>query len=232
MTNQIVTKENDFLSVIQKLALSQDIDASKIEKFLDMQERVMAKNAEIAFHQAMSRLQPKLPFIYKSKTADKSKYARYEDIEKQVRPLYTAEGFSIFYTSRKEEAVTTYIGTLSHQDGYSIKAEMVLPADKSGSKNDIQSMGSSMSYAKRYLLCMLLNIVTTEEDDDGQSAYQFIDTERAAEIDARIRALKTAGVMERFLKHMKVSGIQEIRVKDYLKAINAIESMEKIEAKK
>ena len=34
----------------------------------------------------------------------------------------------------------------------------------------MQAIGSSVSYGKRYALCMLLNIATGGEDDDGQKA--------------------------------------------------------------
>ncbi len=44
---------------------------------------------------------------------------------------------------------------------------MPLPLDTSGSKNNIQGMGSSLTYGKRYLVTAMLNIVTEGEDKDG-----------------------------------------------------------------
>ena len=40
--------------------------------------------------------------------------------------------------------------------------------DKSGNKNDVQALGSTISYGKRYVGLTLLSIATEDEDDDGQ----------------------------------------------------------------
>lgn len=164
------TQQNNMIAMLERVATNPDVDVSKLEKMLEMQERIMAKQAEIDFNQAMSRLQPKIPQIKKDARAHNSDYARYETIEKAVRPLYTAEGFSVSFNSKSDGGETTYYGTLSHASGHSRTAEITLPDDKGGSKNGLQARASSSSYAKRYLLCMLMNIVTTDEDDDAQSA--------------------------------------------------------------
>ena len=103
MTDLPAQKEEtgNFLAVIEKAAMNPDIDVDKMSKLLDMQERIMNKNAEIAFNQAMTRLQPKMPYIpKKAKIMNKtggvqSFYAKYEEIDRLVRPLYTGEGFSV-----------------------------------------------------------------------------------------------------------------------------------------
>jgi hypothetical protein len=41
---------------------------------------------------------------------------------------------------------------------------------KTGSKNDIQALASTVSYGKRYVTKDLLCIVTRKEDDDGERA--------------------------------------------------------------
>jgi hypothetical protein len=46
---------------------------------------------------------------------------------------------------------------------------MTLPLDTSGSKNNVQAVGSSTSYGKRYTATLLLNIRTKGEDDDGHA---------------------------------------------------------------
>ena len=46
---------------------------------------------------------------------------------------------------------------------------MPLPPDVGPGRNALQAMGSTLSYAKRYLAEMLFNIVRENEDDDGQA---------------------------------------------------------------
>jgi hypothetical protein len=48
---------------------------------------------------------------------------------------------------------------------------MTLPADIGKGRNDVQAVGSSTTYGKRYVMSALLNITTGEtRDDDGQSS--------------------------------------------------------------
>lgn len=228
IAKQTNTLDNSFMAVIERAASNPDVDIAKMQQLLDMQERILTKQGEISFNQAMARLQPQMPVIKRGKKADKSYYARYEDIDPVIRPLYTAEGFSLSFTSKREGDVVTYYGTLHHVDGHKVTAEIDLPADKSGSKNDIQAKASTMTYAKRYLLTMLLNVVTADEDDDGhKGGTKTIETAKAAELDNRIRKLKDAKeYLPKFLSYMKVGAILEIPQRDLQKAETALKAKE------
>lgn len=220
--NDIVKSEPmNFLAVIERAALNPEIDVLKMEKLLEMQVRVMEKQAELSFNQAMARL--RLPIIRHDSEINhgagkmKVSYATYESIHKIVSPLYQAEGFSVSFDSRKNaDGTTTYSGTLAHSEGHSKTAEMILPADTSGAKNNVQAIGSTISYAKRYLLSMLLNLVTTGEDDDAASASEFIELDEAAEIDMELRDL--GANIPKFLEYMKAKDVQSILQKDLQKA--------------
>ena len=59
---------------------------------------------------------------------------------------------------------------LSHREGHSEETTLTLDADKSGSKNAVQAVGSSISYGQRYAAVALLNITTRGMDDDGENA--------------------------------------------------------------
>lgn len=177
MKNELVetpqAEQSNMLAIIERAATDVAVDVVKMQALLDVQERIMVKQAEIEFNEAMARLE--LPEIKKLGKTHNSKYAKYEHIDREIRPLYTAEGFSMSFNSKLNDNVETYYGTLSHVGGHSRTAEMALPPDTSGSKNAIQAKGSTISYAKRYLLCMLLNIITVDEDDDGSSAFPITD---------------------------------------------------------
>lgn len=217
------------LTMIATAASNPNVDVDKMQALLDMQMKMMDRQGEIEFSQAMARLN--FPVIH-HKAAIKhggkliSTYARYEDIDAIIRPIYSAQGFSVSFNSRKNENGTiTYTGRLSHAGGFSQTAEMDLPADSSGAKNAIQALGSTISYAKRYLVSMLLNITTTGDDDDGEGATETVDTEQAATIDTLIRASKTD--RPKFLHYMGVADVRDIRAADYAKAINALNAKQK-----
>jgi hypothetical protein len=181
-SNSSSTAITNVLSAIERAATNPDVDIAKMQQLLDIQERVMAKQAEMSFNAAMGRLQQHLPtikhdakLVHRNKATGKdeviSTYARYETIDRQIRKLYTKEGFSLSFSSRRnQDGSTTYLAKLSHADGHSQMAEMVLPADAGGAKNAIQAIASTVSYAKRYLVAMHFNLVTEGEDDDGKEA--------------------------------------------------------------
>lgn len=174
-TVEPINQSNNVLAVISRAATDKDVDISKMERLLDMQERVMAKEAEMAFYADMSDLQDAMPTIKKEGAIKvggevRSRYARFEDILGQTKGLLKDYGFSVSFKSNFVEGQLEITGTLSHRQGHHESTTMRLPFDGSGSKNNVQAIGSSVSYGKRYVYCMLLNVNITEDDDDGVSA--------------------------------------------------------------
>ncbi|WP_375622766.1 MULTISPECIES: ERF family protein [unclassified Bartonella] len=54
----------------------------------------------------------------------------------------------------------------------------IFPFDATGSKNNIQAVGSTLTYARRYLLGMLLNVARKEDDTDGNTFLSGISPEK------------------------------------------------------
>ncbi|HWR52945.1 MAG TPA: ERF family protein [Bryobacteraceae bacterium] len=203
-----------FLAVIAAAARDPQVDVGKMQQLLEMRERMIAKEAEREFVAALSRLQPKLPRITKQGTISvpgkdgrqghKTPFAKYEDITKEVRPLLAEEGFSVSYSFDG----STCRCTLSHRDGHSkVASTPPLPMDKTGSKNDVQAVGSMMSYAKRYALCNVLDIVTVDQDDDAHLAGT-ITNEQALQIRDMI---SECGLnKERVTKLLAIAGVTTV----------------------
>jgi len=225
------------LAVIERAAMNPDVDVAKMQALLEMQERVMVKQAELQFNTAKSQLMEVLPTVTKQgkiEFTDKdgnfrsTPFARYEDIDRVIRPFLIQYGFSVSFDSEPVEGGSLMSGTLSHSGGHSKTSSIRLPLDTSGSKNNLQAMGSTISYGKRYLVGMLLNIITVGEDNDGATFGECIDIEKAAEIDTLIR--ESGADLEKFLSYMAVESIQDILTKDYKKAINSLNAKKKKEA--
>lgn len=208
-----IPQDNSMDSIIARAASDPKCDVEKLDKLLDMQERVMGKQAEMAFNSAMASLQPELPAIKKTKDGHKYKYAPYDQIDRLIRPHYTEHGFSLSFNSESKGDNVHYYGTISHKEGFSRTAEMILPADTSGSKNEIQAVGSTISYAKRYLVGMLLNIVTEDEDDDAAYGNERLTPEMVSKVQELIES--TGRSEARLLKIKGVNSIEHILLKDY-----------------
>ncbi|MCG7598828.1 ERF family protein [Halomonas sp. McH1-25] len=195
MTNQVATREesaiqaapvhNDasaIIQVIERAALNPDVDIDKMERLLQMQERILAKNAESAFHKAMTQAQTKMRPVVRDASNDqtRSRYARLETIDRQVRPIYTEAGFSLSFGTA-DCPIQDHIRItcdVSHIEGHTKQYQVDMPLDMYGMKGNqnktaTHAHGSTMSYGRRYLTLMLFNIPMAHEDDDGNAAAQY-----------------------------------------------------------
>ena len=171
-----IVQHNDssaLISVIERVATNPDADIAKLEKMLDMQERILTRNAMVAFNAAMAEMQSDIPVIAKGGAIvvngqERSKYAKFDDIMRVIKPVLQQHGFAVSFRTESGEGFIRVTGILMHREGHREETSMALPLDNSGSKNTVQAIGSSTSYAKRYVICALLNIATGDEDDDAQ----------------------------------------------------------------
>lgn len=167
------------LGVIARAARDPNVDIDKMERLLEMQERVLARQAKEAYDAALALLQPDLPVISErgkilNKTGGtQSTYALWEDVNEAIRPLLAEHGFALSFKTGRDGQEVTVTGILSHKDGHREETTVTLPSDGSGSKNAVQAIGSSTSYGKRYAAFALLNITSKGEDDDGQGATKY-----------------------------------------------------------
>ena len=158
------------IQVIERAALNPDVDIDKMERLLQMQERVMDRQAMMAYSAAMAAMQTELPSIEERGQTNNGCYATLEDIVDTVRPILQKHGFAVSFRIQTQERGIQVTGVLMHKDGHREETSMLLPADMSGNKNAVQAFGSSTSYGKRYVLCALLNITTRGQDDNGQTS--------------------------------------------------------------
>lgn len=164
------------IAVIERAANNPEVDIEKMERLLAMQERIMDRQSEIAFNEAMNACQRECPSVFKAaqNSSNRSKYAKLEAVDDAIRPVYTSHGFSLSFGSREAEDGVTVLCKVSHIQGHSRDYELKGALDLTGikgerNKTDIMALGSSVSYLRRYLTCMIFNVILTDEDNDGQS---------------------------------------------------------------
>lgn len=238
------------LNIIAEASQNPAVDVGKLSALLELQERVLGKQAEAAFNQAFGRLIPKLPRIKKGgrveypkdkKNPDGPKekafnFARWEDIDEIIRPLLLEEGFTLSFNTSPRQGdgggiVVT--GTLLHSSGHTRSASIPLALDSSGGKNNIQGMGSTFSYGKRYTTTALLNLVFEGEDDDGKrGGMSFISDAQVAELRGLLDATKTGEA--RFLETLtsEARNIEEVEARDFARLKNALLSKQQQQGRK
>ena len=192
MNELATTQENNIdpmLSMIERVALDSNADVLKLEKMIELQERVMANQAKQHFDQAMLNFQIKKPVIEKSAVANKTKYAKLPNIQAAIDPVLREFGlFTRWSTTATQSGKTRVTCIVTHIGGHSETSSMDVSPDKSGSKNEIQAEGSAITYAQRYTLCSLLGLVLSE-DTDGNSVKPTITAQQVKILEKKLAFL-------------------------------------------
>ena len=214
-------RENTIINVIARAAADPNVDIDKLERLLEMQERVITRTARAAYYSALAEMQPNLPVVserggIKDRNGNiQSTYALWEDVNEAIRPILAEHGFALSFKVRRTENEITTTGILSHRDGHREETELSLPSDTSGSKNAVQSVGSSTSYGKRYTAFALLNITSSGEDDDGQSGGAPMPI-NAEQFDVLNGLADAVGANKpNFCKFLKVNSLKELPTSKY-----------------
>ena len=167
-----VREPNDLMGALIQAAMNPDIDADKMERMLGMYERMEATTSRREFHDALSVMLPKLPEIAKNGEAKSGNtrlytYAKWEDINRAIKPILAEHGFSLTFRTAERDNGVLVTGVLS-RSGHSEETHLLVPAEKSGAMSGAQARGNATSYGKRYAAASLLNLVTSDEpDNDG-----------------------------------------------------------------
>ncbi len=182
---QLAPEPAAMLEVISRAASDPAIDVNKLERLMEMHDRIAAKQAESAFNAAMSEAQAKMrPIAADAENRQtSSRYATYAKLDSALRPIYTAEGFALsFDTGDGPPEMVRVLCHVSHRAGHSRTYKADMPADGKGAKGgDVMTkthaVGAGMSYGMRYLLKMIFNVAVGEDDTDGNAPPDYDDTD-------------------------------------------------------
>lgn len=185
------------ISMIERVALDPSADINKLERMLEMKERMEAKAAEREFNDAFAQCQREIPTVLKNRRNQQtnSNYADLAAVEAAVMPTVNAHGFSMrfFPTASPLEGHYGVDCVVSHAGGHSETHHADVPSDGAGikgtqNKTATHAFGSTMSYGRRYLLCMIWNIATADNDGNGSAPRKVITAEQFVELQALIAA--------------------------------------------
>lgn len=202
------------MTAIARAASDPTVDVEKMERLFAMHERMEARQAEVAFNDAMNRVQAHMGRVGtdKTNTQTRSNYATYGKLDRALRPLYTAEGFSLSYGTGESEAdVVRVTCDVSHRDGHTRHYHIDMPADGKGAKGgDVMTKthatGSATQYGMRYLLKMIFNVATADEDDDGNGASGD-DTNAASDWIDAIDDADTMDQLNKLANELRTAGL-------------------------
>lgn len=234
-TQVVAADAGTIMAVISRAAADPAVNVEKLERLTALYERIKANEAKATYMAALSDMQPRLPVVERRgritirdksptpKIIQSTPYALWDDINEALRPMLHEYGFTLsFRTGVAADGRLTVTGVLGHRAGHQEETTMTLAHDSSGSKNNVQAVGSSVSYGKRYTATALLNLTFRDEDDDGKAggdAPTITDEQLKhlrsviAEVDANEAS---------FVKYLNVDKLSDLPAADYDRAIAAL----------
>lgn len=141
----------------------------------------------------------------------KSKFASLAGVRDAITPVLVKHGLSVSQLPTNDHEGRPCVETmLMHSSGQWVSSTLAVPVAKS----DAHGAGSAITYARRYSLMAIVNVVG-DEDDDGNQAVHGRQQEDAAQADedvierARTAILKAASAddlnatWQKIAKHFK-----------------------------
>lgn len=193
------TQTSSVLSVIERAASDPNVDVVKMEKLLDMQERVLTKQQEAEFFSALNACQRGMGRIAADcdNKQTRSKYASYAALDRVLRPIYTEHELSLSFDTEpgQQAEMVRVLCYVSHTNGFTKCYSVDMPADGKGAKGgDVMTKthatGAAMSYGMRYLLKMIFNVAIGEDDTDGNMPGDWLADVKAINEAANIDDVK------------------------------------------
>jgi len=225
-TGKVVTI-NPAAQVMQSLTSaleSGSLTPESLTTVLDAQERILDRQAKQEFSIDMAKCQSKMPEIVKTKynTQTDSAYEDLGGLNKVISPVYTKHGFAVSFGMDKSDFdnMMRITAEVSHKSGFSKNYYYDLPVDNVGIKGSVNKTGvhgsaSTVTYARRYLLKMIFNLITSDDiDNDGNAPepIELLSEEQVNQIHAKIteNEIPMARMMEWVKQQIKVDTLEDI----------------------
>lgn len=169
--------------------LDKGVSVEQLKGLMDLAERYDKIQAEKAWNYAMTACQRDMPALLKTShnTHKNIWYVGFEQLDRQIRPVYLREGFSLCFTELEcsNPEICRMALDVLHVDGHSKRFVKDVHIDGVGIKGNAnmtptQADGSTSSYARRYVTKMAFNLRDAlEEDLDGDAGNNaFITAEQ------------------------------------------------------
>lgn len=202
-------------------AISQGATVEVLEKLMALQERWEANQSRKDFDAAVAAAKAEIPPIVRNREGHNSKrYVDFGAIAKVVDPILAKHGLSYRFRTTQTDRVNVTCILFGH--GHSEESSLSGPPDKTGNKNDIQAIGSTLTYLQRYSLVQALGLAAAD-DDDAKSAGvgTAITDEQADTIRALLNATKAN--LEKFLGILGAESVADIQASKFKQAVDILE---------
>jgi len=213
--------------LIERVVMDPNASIDKLERMLEMRERMQAQQAKGAYDNAIAAAKAEIPTITKSGEVDyvnqkgQRTHFRHETLDgiaKAIDPILSKHGLSYRFRSDQREGNVVVTCIVAHRDGYAEETTLMGSPDQSGSKNPYQAVGSAVTYLQRYTLKLALGL-SAAKDDDAQGATEASGPITADQFIVLRDLLEQSGADEaKFCAHFGVENIEELPERRFAEA--------------
>jgi len=157
---------------------------------------------------ALSMAQAEINVAVKSSSNPffKSSYANLQSIIESSRPALCKHGLSVLQQMVIDNGIDYLVTILGHTSGQWISSRMKLAPQKA----DPQSLGSYITYLRRYMYAALVGVYDGEDDDGNHASLAS---------DAQIKALQsymqaTPSLLQQILSNYGIKDIRQLKESD------------------
>lgn len=217
---KIEAPEDSTLAMIERLAKEPGFDVQKFAQLIELQKQHESHLRRRAFDDSLARVQAVMPRVIQNGLIDygqnkaKIPYAKLEDIDAVIRPIYSSEGFAVRWNTEDvplgEKLYIRVTGTFSCS-GHSEMQSLTLPPDTSGGKNGAQAIASTVAYGKRQILKMFFHIIEEGKDIDGAKREDLEPISPQQCDDLRVALESVDANIPAFTKHFRIDKLSDMR---------------------
>jgi len=253
-SNLIPANDAPMVAMIERLAMDPTVPIERLEKMLEMKYQIEDRRrdqhredreyeAKTAYFAAMSACQKELPVVTKNRrnSHTNSNYADLAAIEDQAMPIIYDHGFGVSFQpdGYNAEGELLIKWEISHEGGYVRNGTGAIPVDGAGAKGGVnktgtQAFGSTATYGRRYLLCMLFNISTGDDRDGNRPPPKGDAGTITADQVAEIRGLlnKAEFEIDKACELWKINALAEIPPANFKEVVASLHRRIAVIAKK
>jgi len=204
-------------SALLAMAVQQGADLQKLEKLMELQERWEKNEARKAWVAAMNQFKANPPTLFKNKTVafgdTKYDHATLHHVVNVITEALSKYGLSHRWTTEQLEGGQIRVTcVITHIQGHSESTSLQAGADMSGKKNNIQALGSTVTYLQRYTLLAATGMAAKDMDDDGISAEPVTTITGAQAADIHAMLDETGADKAKFLSYLAKAGKVQIQI--------------------
>lgn len=217
------------LAVIERAARDPNTDVEKMERLFALHERLLLRDAEAAFNDAMHLAQSQMPQVARdaSNETTRSRYTRLETLSAAASPIIAANGFSLSYGTDESPLPDHYriICDVAHKGGFTKPYHVDLPIDNTGmkgtkNKTDTHGAVSAISYGRRVLKLLIFDIATKDDDGNAAAGIHPISVDQYDALKKRIADVQADE--EKFCEYLGVGDLRQLHAIHFDRAIKAL----------